>query len=87
MTKDEMLEKYSLKSPDNLDKNYQEAQNRIKDAMQRGEDYVYLPKESFRDEFTWFAFNETINRLIFDGFDINVQWNPFEYWSVEWHEN
>lgn len=87
MTKDEMVEKYSLKSPDNLYKNYQEAQKRIMEAMQRGEDYVYLPKESFCNEFTWFVFDETINRLIVDGFDINVQWNPFEYWSVEWCEN
>ena len=62
MTKDEMLEKYSLKSPDNLDKNYQEAQKRIKDAMIKGEEWVYLPKESFASEFTWFVFDVHVNQ-------------------------
>lgn len=81
MTKDEMLEKYY--GLDN-ETNYKEAQDRIKEAMQQGENYVYLPKESCKSEFTWWVLDKTIDRLREDGFDINQIWDPDEYWSVEW---
>ena len=82
MTKDEMLEKYSPNSGNN---NYEEAQRRIKEAMQKGEPYVLLPgKEANASEFGWMATWETIYRLENDGFNIDKVWNPCEYWSVEW---
>lgn len=84
MTKDEMMEKYY---PNNNDEaNYIEAQKRIKEAMENGEQYVYLPKE-LPSEFTWWATYETIDRLREDGFAINKVWKPWEYWSVEWYNN
>ena len=66
--------------------NYEEAQRRIKEAMEKGEYYVLLPKSMFSDEFTWSATPETIGRLINDGFDIDKVWQPYEYYSVEWYE-
>ena len=81
MTKDEMMEKYSPNSGDN---NYEEAQRRIKEAMQKGEKYVLLPGKCCKDEFSWVATSDTISRLRDDGFKIDEVWNPFEYWSVEW---
>ena len=41
MTNDEMLKKFYSKC--NSEDNYSEAQSRIKEAMQAGEKYVYLP--------------------------------------------
>ena len=65
--------------------NYEEAQKRIKEAMESGEEYVYLPgKNGSGCEFTWSATEETIERLRKDGFDIDRVWDPWEYWSVEW---
>lgn len=82
MTKDEMLEKYS---PNSRDNNYEEAQRRIKEAMEQGEKYVYLPgKDAFPSEFNWICTYETICRLEEDGFNIDKVWNPCEYYSVEW---
>ena len=66
------------------EKNYEEAQKRIKDAMQRGEKYVYLPGKNNCNEFAWVATWDTILRLKDDGFKIDVVWEPYEYWSVEW---
>jgi len=83
MTKDEMLEKYSIHKGDN---NYREAQKRIKEAMQNGENYVYLPGKNSCDEFAWCATPETISRLREDGFTIDDTWKPWEYWSVEWYD-
>ena len=77
-----MLERYS---PNHGKNNYKEAQRRIREAMEKGEKYVYLPKPGFSD-FNWWASYETIQRLREDGFDISVVWQPFEYWSVEWYE-
>ena len=67
------------------DKNYKEAQKRIKEAMESGKKCVYLPgKNGSRFEFTWSATYETIARLREDGFDIDVVWDPWEFWSIEW---
>ena len=53
--------------------------------MESGKRYVYLPgKNGGSCEFTWSATNETITRLREDGFDIDVVWDPWEYWSIEW---
>ena len=73
-------------SPHYKDNNYEEAQRRIKEAMQAGEHYVYLPKEEFSHEFSWWATSETIRRLVEDGFDLNKVWEPAEYWSIEWYD-
>ena len=83
MTKEEMMGKYyNVKNPE---ENYQEAQRRIREAMENGEPYVYLPgKNNSESEFTWSATYDTIYRLRQDGFDIDVVWDPYEYWSVEW---
>ena len=82
MTKDEMLERYSpTKSKQN---NYEEAQRRIKEAMENGEKYCYLPREEYAAEFTWTVTSDTIGRLINDGFHIDEIWQPAEYYSVEW---
>ena len=81
MTKEEMLDAYYT----DYDKNYKEAQKRIKEAMESGKKCVYLPgKNGGRCEFTWSATEETIERLRKDGFDIDVTWNPCIWWSVEW---
>lgn len=83
MTKDDMMNAYYINA--NSKRNYEEAQRRIREAMQQGKKYVYLPgKNSSSDEFRWSATSETIERLIADGFDIDKVWNPYEYWSVEW---
>ena len=82
MTKDEMLERYSpTKSKQN---NYEEAQRRIKEAMENGEKYCYLPREEYEAEFTWTVTSDTISRLINDGFHIDEILQPAEYYSVEW---
>ena len=53
--------------------------------MKSGKKYVYLPgKNGSRFEFTWSATYETIARLREDGFDIDVVWDPWDYWSIEW---
>ena len=64
--------------------NYEEAQKRIKEAMESGKKYVYLPGKHSSGEFTWSATEETIARLRKDGFDIDKVWQPWEYWSIEW---
>ena len=81
MTKDEMMDLYYNKNPQ---KNYEEALKRIKGAMQNGEKYIYLPGKINPDGFNWAATEETISKLREDGFDIDVVWNPCEYWSIEW---
>ena len=82
MTKDEMMNQYY---PDGgSEKNYEEAQRRIKEAMEAGEKYVYLPGKNCAHEFNWVATWDTIYRLQEDGFTIDKAWNPYEYWSVEW---
>lgn len=81
MTKDEMMAAYFKET---LDHNYAEAQRRIKEAMQAGEKYVYLPGKNSRDEFSWVAMSETIEKLRDDGFSIDEMWDPWEYWSIEW---
>ena len=82
MTKEEMMEAYYIN--ENNERNYEEAQRRIKEAMESGEKYVYLPGKNGADEFNWVATYDTIDRLQEDGFDIDKVWNPFEYWSIEW---
>ena len=82
MTKEEMIDAYYTNGDG--EKNYEEAQKRIKEAMQKGEPYVLLPGKNNCDEFNWVATSETIYRLREDGFDIDKVWNPWEYWSVEW---
>ena len=84
MTKKEMLQKYS--TVHNNENNYVEAQRRIREAMQSGEQHVLLPKELFKEEFSWWATSETIERLRQDGFDINKVWQPWEYDSIEWYD-
>jgi hypothetical protein len=81
MTKNEMMEKYYINTPEN---NYKEAQKRIKEAMERGESYVYLPGKNCSNDFSWVAMEETISKLREDGFKIDEVWQPYEYWSVEW---
>lgn len=66
------------------ERNYEEAQQKIKEAMQKGEKYVLLPGKNSRDEFSWVASPNTIAKLREDGFDIDKVWDPWEYWSVEW---
>lgn len=83
MTKEEMVSAYYANGDG--ERNYEEAQKRIKEAMQNGEKYVYLPgKNGSSGEFTWSATYDTIVRLREDGFDIDKVWDPFEYWSIEW---
>lgn len=84
MTRQEMEERY-LKTKGEA--NYEEAQRRIQEAMQNGYHYVYLPKEEFSHEFSWWATSETIHRLVEDGFDLNKTWQPYEYWSIEWYND
>lgn len=81
MTKEQMMEKYYF-SDGNA--NYEEAQRRIMKEMIRGQKYVYLPGKFNADQFDWAATPETISRLRDDGFNIDKEWDPFEYWSVEW---
>ena len=81
MTKEEMMGNYYNKY---YEQNYKIAQQYIQEAMKRGKKYVYLPGKNNRDDFEWCACSETIDRLREDGFDIDVVWNPWEYWSVEW---
>lgn len=66
------------------ERNYEEAQKRIREAMENGEKYVYLPGKNSADEFNWVATSETIAKLIADGFDVDNVWDPYEYWSIEW---
>ena len=66
------------------EQNYKEAQKRIKEAMENGEPYVYLPGKNNKSEFAWVALPDTITRLREDGFDIDKVWDPWEYWSIEW---
>lgn len=72
---------------ENSENNYTKAQEKIREAMKNGEKYVYLPGKNSRDEFSWCATPETIDRLREDGFDIDKVWDPWEYWSVEWGYN
>ena len=81
MTKDEMLIKYYDIDDE---RNYEKAQELIKEAMLKGEKYVYLPNEFCPTITGWYVTDNTIERLRKDGFDINKAWNPDEYWSVEW---
>lgn len=81
MTREEMMQNYY---PSYGKKNYEEAQRQIKEAMEKGEKYVYLPGKANPNEFNWVATYETIRRLREDGFDIDKVWNPYEYWSIEW---
>ena len=80
MTREEMMKQY-------YESNYEKAQEMIQKAMEKGDKYVYLPGKNSRDEFRWCATPETIDRLREDGFDIDVVWSPWEYWSVEWGYN
>lgn len=82
MLVDEMLEKNYPSGANN----FNEALERIKQAMRNGEKYVYLPKEECKKEFSWWATYETISKLREEGFDINKVWEPWEYWSVEWYD-
>ena len=82
MTKEEMVNAYYTNGDG--ERNYEEAQKRIKEAMESGEKYVLLPGKNSADEFNWVATSETIARLREDGFDIDKVWVPWEYWSVEW---
>lgn len=82
MTKEEMVNTYYTNGGG--ERNYKEAQRRIKEAMEKGESYVYLPGKNSRDEFSWVASPNTIAKLREDGFDIDKVWDPWEYWSVEW---
>lgn len=84
MTQEEMMNLYYR---EDVEANYEKAQEMIKEAMIEGDKYVYLPGKNSRDEFGWCATPETIDRLREDGFDIDVVWNPWEYWSVEWGYN
>lgn len=82
MTREEMVNAYYTGYDD---QNYEEAQRRIKEAMQKGESHVYLPgKNDSGGKFTWSATDKTIARLREDGFDIDVVWDPCEFWSIEW---
>lgn len=83
MTKEEMINAYYTNGDGK--RNYEEAQRLIKEAMENGEPYVYLPgKNGSSGEFTWSATDDTIARLREDGFDIDKVWDPWEYWSIEW---
>lgn len=83
MTKEEMMDAYYINGDG--ERNYEEAQKRIREAMEKGEPYVYLPgKNGSSGEFAWSATHDTIMRLMEDGFDVDEVWDPFEYWSIEW---
>lgn len=84
MNKEDMMSAYYSENSEN---NYAKAQEKIREAMKNGEKYVYLPGKNSRDEFSWCATPETIDRLREDGFDIDKVWDPWEYWSVEWGYN
>ena len=62
MTKDEMMDLYYIKNPQN---NYEEALKRIKEAMQNGEKYTYLAGKSSQDDFNWVATEETISNSLY----------------------
>lgn len=81
MTKKDMMAEYYTGQGK---KNYEEAQNRIKREMMRGQKYVYLPGKNNPQMFDWAATPETIERLREDGFDIDKRWDPTDFWSVEW---
>lgn len=83
MTKEEMIKRFLVTKGE---ANYEEAQRRIKEAMLRGENYVYLPRPEFESQFDWVVCPETIERLKEDGFAIDKEWQPYEYFSVEWYE-
>ena len=82
MKKEEMVNAYDTPGYNKL--NYEEAQRRIKEAMESGEKYVYLHGKHSSGECTWSATDETIARRREDGFDIDKVWNPWKYWSIEW---
>ena len=82
MTREEMVNTYYINGVN--ERNYEEAQKRIREAMEAGEKYVLLPGKNNPDEFSWIATSQTISRLKEDGFDIDKVWVPFEHWSVEW---
>ena len=84
MTKDEMVSLYYHERDEEA--NYNEAQRRIKNAMEEGKKYVYLPGKNSKNEFEWTASVTTIRKLMEDGFDIDKTWNPYEYWSIEWDD-
>lgn len=82
MTKEDMVNSYYTNG--NGERNYEEAQKRIKEAMENGKPYVYLPGKNNTGDFRWVATYDTIARLREDGFDIDKVWDPWEYWSIEW---
>ena len=59
-----MLAKYS---PHEGENNYREAQKRIKEAMENGEKYVYLPGKNNCGDFSWCATLETISQSMIHG--------------------
>lgn len=75
------MELYYINNPQN---NYDEALKRIEKAMRKGEKYVNLPGKNNPDDFNWVATEEAIEQLRNDGFDVDVVWSPWEYWSIEW---
>jgi len=89
MTKDQMIERFLLSRFELVgeDKNYVEAQKRIKAAMEMGGYRVNLPGKSAesKKEFSWTATLETIEHLKKDGFQVDVVNNEPDYWSIEWY--
>ena len=80
MTKDEMLEKYSIKSND---RNYSTIQNHIKDAMKEGKDSIIVGKEGYTEfKPNWICKDATVSRLIEDGFIVEEA--DYDEWEIRW---
>lgn len=76
MTKDEMLKNYN-------NNNYTIIQQHIKEAMQNGENHIYVGIEGF-DGFKpdYLCTYETRDKLIEDGFEVTKA--DYDEWKISW---
>ena len=80
MTKNEMLEMYSINSDD---RNYSTIQNHIRDAMQEGKDSIVVGKEGYTGfKPNWICKDTTVSQLIEDGF--TVEDVDYDEWEIRW---
>ena len=76
MTKDEMIKQYYAN-------NYTTIQNQIKEAMEKGEHYIYVGIDGF-DGFKpeCLCTYETRDKLIEDGFEVTDA--SYDEWKISW---